>query len=342
PAAPAWSRRRPAPGRAHRRGRDRTRRQPGGSANRPASRSAAARVAVDHPALRCPALALAARDQQPAQAHPQYVDEGQGPAHGQGAHEQGRGHHEQPGVAQAPEPAQQRGDKEGIGHFIGLDRHVNGTLARSGVGTGSRRVQSRAAGSEHVQAANVGIPLRQIHSMAIPPTTGAFAPEEPDTKNNTLAIALASLLVGGVAVVAFPGTQDDTPRADLAPASGLVDSNGDSPLGFGDDPAIPAGGRRAAARVRSATTWWCRSACPSATATSAAPWPARSSVAWSATRSAAATAASWPRSPARWAADSPAARSIAAMSVARSSSASTASAARCRTARSPRAWSPTR
>ncbi|MGY0611487.1 glycine zipper 2TM domain-containing protein [Luteimonas sp. A501] len=68
-------------------------------------------------------------------------------------------------------------------------------------------------------------------------------------KNNTLAIALASLLVGGVAVAAFQGNRDDAPRADIAPAAGLVDSNGNGALGFGDDAAIPADGRLEYARV---------------------------------------------------------------------------------------------
>ncbi|GGK08021.1 glycine zipper 2TM domain-containing protein [Luteimonas terricola] len=55
-------------------------------------------------------------------------------------------------------------------------------------------------------------------------------------KNNTLAIALASLLVGGVAVAAFQGNRDDAPRTDVAIA-------GSDTLGFADDAAIPADGR---------------------------------------------------------------------------------------------------
>lgn len=51
-------------------------------------------------------------------------------------------------------------------------------------------------------------------------------------KNNTLAIALASLLVGGVAVAAFQGNRDDGPRADVAALSA-----GDARVGdaFADD-----------------------------------------------------------------------------------------------------------
>ena len=59
-------------------------------------------------------------------------------------------------------------------------------------------------------------------------------------KNNTLAIALASLLVGGVAVAAFQGNRDDGPRADVAR---------DSAIGFADDAALPSEGRLEYARV---------------------------------------------------------------------------------------------
>ena len=58
-------------------------------------------------------------------------------------------------------------------------------------------------------------------------------------KNNTLAIALASLLVGGVAVAAFQGNRDDAPRSDIAtPAAGA-----EGALGFADDSALPSAGR---------------------------------------------------------------------------------------------------
>ncbi len=63
-------------------------------------------------------------------------------------------------------------------------------------------------------------------------------------KNNTLAIALAALLVGGVAVAAFQNTQDNK--------AGL-DGNADSSLAAGDvatqDGNIPAGGRLEYAQV---------------------------------------------------------------------------------------------
>ncbi len=63
-------------------------------------------------------------------------------------------------------------------------------------------------------------------------------------KNNTLAIALAALLVGGVAVAAFQNTRDDK--------VGLV-GNPDSSLAAGDiaagDARIPAGGRLEYAQV---------------------------------------------------------------------------------------------
>src|SRR5690606_21579543 len=45
-----------------------------------------------------------------------------------------------------------------------------------------------------------------------------FRPRGATMKNNTLAIALASLLVGGVAVAAFQGNRDDAPRSDVAVA----------------------------------------------------------------------------------------------------------------------------
>ena len=60
-------------------------------------------------------------------------------------------------------------------------------------------------------------------------------------KNNTLAIALASLLVGGVAVAAFQGNRDDGPRADVASLSA-----GDARVGdaFADaEGALPVEGR---------------------------------------------------------------------------------------------------
>ena len=52
-------------------------------------------------------------------------------------------------------------------------------------------------------------------------------------KNNTLAIALASLLVGGVAVAAFQSGRDDVPRSDVARLAG------DDAPGFAADAAIP-------------------------------------------------------------------------------------------------------
>lgn len=55
-------------------------------------------------------------------------------------------------------------------------------------------------------------------------------------KNNTLAIALASLLVGGVAVAAFQGSRNDGPRSDVARPT--VDSE----QAF-DDSVIPTEGR---------------------------------------------------------------------------------------------------
>ena len=57
-------------------------------------------------------------------------------------------------------------------------------------------------------------------------------------KNNTLAIALASLLVGGVAVAAFQGNRDDGPRADIAPPSGVDARVGDL---FAPDADTPDG-----------------------------------------------------------------------------------------------------
>ncbi len=65
-------------------------------------------------------------------------------------------------------------------------------------------------------------------------------------KNNTLAIALASLLVGGVAVAAFQGNRDDGPRADVASLAADDARVGDA---FGDASALPAEGRLEYARV---------------------------------------------------------------------------------------------
>ena len=63
-------------------------------------------------------------------------------------------------------------------------------------------------------------------------------------KNNTLAIALASLLVGGVAVAAFQNNRDN--RNDLA-------ANADTSLAAGDvradEGAIPSGGKVEYAQV---------------------------------------------------------------------------------------------
>ena len=67
-------------------------------------------------------------------------------------------------------------------------------------------------------------------------------------KNNTLAIALASLLGGGVAVAAFQGNRDDGPRADIAPVTGDA-ALADDALGFADDAALPSDGRLEYARV---------------------------------------------------------------------------------------------
>src|SRR5690606_24331940 len=93
---------------------------------------------------------------------------------------------------------------------------------------GSRRAQSRGACSAPVQATSVRIPLRAISGHA----TCGFRPRGATMKNNTLAIALASLLVGGVAVAAFQGNRDDGPRADVAALSA-----GDARVGdaFADD-----------------------------------------------------------------------------------------------------------
>ena len=58
-------------------------------------------------------------------------------------------------------------------------------------------------------------------------------------KNNTLAIALASLLVGGVAVAAFQSNRDEVPAAGTT--SGVFEAvEGEQPLA---DDAIPVGGR---------------------------------------------------------------------------------------------------
>ena len=53
-------------------------------------------------------------------------------------------------------------------------------------------------------------------------------------KNNTLAIALASLLVGGVAVAAFQGNRDEGPRADIAPAGNALAPAADADTLAGD------------------------------------------------------------------------------------------------------------
>jgi uncharacterized protein YcfJ len=66
-------------------------------------------------------------------------------------------------------------------------------------------------------------------------------------KNNTLAIALASLLVGGVAVAAFQGGRADMPRADISPAATSLDTSGD----VIDEGAIPSAGRLEYAEVTS-------------------------------------------------------------------------------------------
>ncbi len=68
-------------------------------------------------------------------------------------------------------------------------------------------------------------------------------------KNNTLAIALASLLVGGVAVAAFQGGRSDMPRADVAAAGTSLDTGGETAEGGIDDGAIPSSGRLEYAEV---------------------------------------------------------------------------------------------
>ncbi|MBB6599008.1 glycine zipper 2TM domain-containing protein [Luteimonas sp. MC1825] len=62
-------------------------------------------------------------------------------------------------------------------------------------------------------------------------------------KNNTLAIALASLLVGGVAVAAFQGGRTDQPRADIAAAGTSLDVTADASELRLEDGAIPSAGR---------------------------------------------------------------------------------------------------
>lgn len=67
-------------------------------------------------------------------------------------------------------------------------------------------------------------------------------------KNNTLAIALASLLVGGVAVAAFQGNRNDAPRADIAVVSGEAADPGNA-VDFSAATAVPSDGRLEYARV---------------------------------------------------------------------------------------------
>ena len=60
-------------------------------------------------------------------------------------------------------------------------------------------------------------------------------------KNNTLAIALAALLVGGVATAAFMNNRDKSATADVVPPASLAtDANGDQ---IADDAGLPAGGK---------------------------------------------------------------------------------------------------
>ena len=131
-------------------------------------------------------------------------------------------------------------------------------------------------------------------------------------KNNTIAIALASLLVGGVATAGYMNSRDAAGRgSDTAPHSvdaavpAVVDR-----AAVGEvlpDAAIPTAGRLEYAevvavepvleretlyasvigsepvressttspRTRSARMWWSPNACRNATAMSVAPWPAR-------------------------------------------------------------------
>jgi len=70
-------------------------------------------------------------------------------------------------------------------------------------------------------------------------------------KNNTLAIALASLLVGGVAVAAFQNSRDN--RTSFTTATPVAATTADASLAAGDmraqDGSIPAGGRVEYAQV---------------------------------------------------------------------------------------------
>src|SRR5690606_34178696 len=82
-------------------------------------------------------------------------------------------------------------------------------------GPGSRSAQSRAPVAGTRSGGKCSNPvIRQVQTTARSPRPARSAPEEHDMKNNTLAIALASLLVGGVAVAAFQGNRD-APRSDV-------------------------------------------------------------------------------------------------------------------------------
>src|SRR5690606_1440969 len=83
-----------------------------------------------------------------------------------------------------------------------------------------------------------------LESRYPPRHTAVSPPRSTAMKNNTLAIALASLLVGGVAVAAFQGNREDAPRTDVVAAEGAP------ALGF-DEADIPVAGRLEYASVLS-------------------------------------------------------------------------------------------
>jgi hypothetical protein len=151
---------------------------------------------------------------------------------------------------------------------------------------------------------------------------------EPVMKSTTTTalVAAGALLVGGIATAAFMKsgssaadpvaatqtrpTLDTTPLADdgaRTDAVAIEDKAGK--LEYADIVKVDPLTKKEKAyarpppprpRMKSVRTWWCRNACPSAMATSAAPSPVRSSAACWATRWAVATARKPLPRPAPW------------------------------------------
>src|SRR5690606_5323044 len=167
---------------------------------------------------------------QRAHAEQQLVHERQRIRDHQRDQEQSGRHQEQPRIAEPPEPGHQRAHAE-VAHAtfpaIGDGGHA---ITRFG----GRRSSSRHPRRPQPPAVQLG--SGEIDTEHQGRRTACRLTKERDMKNNTLAIALASLLVGGVAVAAFQNNTRDEPGLSTHDPGLASDA-------AADRDAIPASGR---------------------------------------------------------------------------------------------------